>query len=133
VRASADGSGSVTPFLLLLVVTLCALLALVAEGGVVMSARIAAEAEAEQAARAGASVLGAATLRGGGIASGGRAAVAAAERSMAESGHPGKAWASGRSVTAHVTPYELGTPLLAIIGISRVLVSAEASAKAVAG
>ena len=124
--------GAVTPFLMLLVVALTAVLGLVAEGGQVMSAREAAAQEAEQAARAGASVLSAAKLRSGGIATGGPAAVAAAEELMAASGHPGLAWASGTSVTARIDPYEVATPMLAVVGILHIAVSAEASARAVA-
>jgi type II secretory pathway pseudopilin PulG len=130
---SRPETGSVTPFVLLLVVALCAVLALVAEGGALMTARLATEAEAEQAARAGAAVLSAATLRAGGIATGGQAAVAAAERYMAEGGHPGRAWATADSVTAEVNPYTVATPLLSLVGISGETVTASATAVAVAG
>ena len=130
---SRPETGSVTPFVLLLLVALCAVLALVAEGGALMTARLATEAEAEQAARAGAAVLSAATLRAGGVATGGQAAVAAAERYMAENGHPGQAWATGDSVTAEVRPYTVATPLLSLVGIGHETVAASATAIAVAG
>jgi len=132
-RPGERDAGSVTPFFLLLVTALCAVLALVTEGGALMTARLAAETEAEQAARAGAAVLSAATLRAGGIATGGAAAVGVAEQFMAGAGHPGTAWASAGSVTAAVRPYEVPTPLLALAGVREVLVSGSATAEAVAG
>lgn len=126
-------AGSVTPFVLLLTVALAAVFGLVAAGGRVMSIREAAMTEAEQAARAGAAVLSAATLRSGGIATGGAAAVAEAELVMSQSGHKGTATADGDSVTAVVSPFRVSTPLLALIGLRHVTVSASATARAVSG
>lgn len=125
--------GSVTLFVLLLAVGLTALLGLVAEGGLVLSQREAALAEAEQAARAGAAVLTPATLRSGGITTGGPAAIRAAKAIMAASGHPGVASDVGGMVTATVTPFRVATPLLALAGVPSIMVSASASAEAVAG
>ncbi len=125
--------GSVTPFVLLLCLGLATLLGLVAEGGLVLSARETVLAEAEQAARAGAAMLTPATLRAGGIAPDGAAAVTAAEADMAASGHPGVATDHDGTVTATVRPFRVRTPLLALAGVPSITVTASASAEAVAG
>jgi hypothetical protein len=125
--------GSVTPFVLLLTVALAAVLGLVVEGGRVMSIREAAMTEAEQAARAGAAVLTAETLRSGGIATGRAAAGAEADLVMSQSGHSGTATATGDSVTASVNPFRVSTPLLSLVGLRHVTVSASATASAVSG
>jgi hypothetical protein len=126
-------AGSVTPFVLIVCVCLAALLGLVAEGGLVLSAREAAVAEAEQAARAGAAVLSPDTVRAGGTSDGGSSAVGVAEYFMILNGHPGTANAAGGVVTATVSPFRVSTPLLALAGIATVTVTATASAQAVAG
>lgn len=125
--------GSVTPFVLLVCVCLAALLGLVAEGGLVMSTRETAVAEAEQAARAGAAVLTPNTLRAGGTSSGGSSAVNVAEFLMALSGHPGTATDQGGVVTATVSPFQVSTPLLALAGVGTITVTASAHARAVTG
>jgi len=125
--------GSVTPFVLLMCVCLAALLGLLSEGGQVLAARETAVAEAEQAARAGAAVLNAGTIRSGRISTGGGQAVAVAEFLMAVSGHPGTARDIGGNVTATVTPFAVSTPLLALAGIGSITVGASASSRAVAG
>jgi hypothetical protein len=125
--------GSVTPFVLLVCVCLAALLGLVAEGGAVMSAREAAVAEAEQAARAGAAVLTPTTVRAGGTSTGGASAIEVAEFLMALSGHPGTATDVGGVLTARVAPFRISTPLLALAGVDDITITASASARAVAG
>ncbi|MGC9962536.1 MAG: hypothetical protein ABSE47_11630 [Acidimicrobiales bacterium] len=132
-RSREDDAGSVTPFVLLLCACLAALLGLVAEGGLVLSDRETALAEAEQAARAGVAVLTTSTLRAGGIATGGGAAISAAERFMARSGHPGTASEANGVITATVTPFRVSTPLLALAGVASISVTASASASAVVG
>ncbi len=126
-------AGAVTAFVVLLVVALAALLGLVAEGGEVLSVKEAAVAEAEQAARAGAAALVPATVRLGGISTGGAAAVGAAEYYMALNGHPGTAVDRDGTVTATIKPFPVATPLLALVGIGSMTVTASASATAVAG
>jgi hypothetical protein len=125
--------GSVTPFVLLLCLALAALLGLIAEGGLVLSAREAAVGEAEQAARAGAAVLTPATVRSGGTSTGGTRAVAVAEYLMALDGHPGTAIDVNGVLIAVVTPFRIRTPLLALAGVGSISVTATASARAVAG
>jgi len=125
--------GSVTPFVLLVCVCLAALLGLLAEGGLALSARETAVAEAEQAARAGAAVLTPGTVRAGRTSNGGSSAIAVAEYLMALSGHPGTATAAGGVVTATVSPFRVSTPLLGLAGVGSISVTATASARAVAG
>jgi hypothetical protein len=132
-RYRTSARGSVTPFVLLLCLCLTALLGLVAEGGLVLSARETAVAEAEQAARAGAAALTPATLRAGGISSGGLEAIDTAEHLMAMDGHPGTATDVSGLVTATVSPFRVSTPLLALAGVPFILVTASASASAVVG
>ncbi|HXY44247.1 MAG TPA: hypothetical protein VEH29_08665 [Acidimicrobiales bacterium] len=125
--------GSLSPFVLLLCLCLAGLLGLVAEGGIVLSVRETAVAEAEQAARAGAAVLTPAALRGGRITSAGSEAVEVAENVMALSGHPGTATDLRGVVTATVLPFRVSAPLLGLAGVSSISVSATASATAVDG
>jgi hypothetical protein len=130
---SGRDDGSVSPFVLLLCLALAALLGLVAEGGLVLSAREAAVSEAEQAARAGAALLTPATVRSGGISTGGARAVAVAEYLMALDGHPGTATDVDGVLTAVVTPFRIRTPLLALAGVGTISVTATASARATVG
>jgi hypothetical protein len=60
-------------------------------------------------------------------------ATAAAEQYMAAWGHPGSAVVIGTAVVATVRTYELATPLLALVGIDSLPVSASASATVVVG
>jgi hypothetical protein len=125
--------GSIAAFTVLLCTALVALLGLVAEGGQVLADRETAMAEAEQAARTGAAQLSAGTLHLGGIVDGGAEPVHAAEYVMAADGHPGTARAAAGLVTVTVTPFSVSTPLLSLVGIPSVTISAHASAEAVAG
>ncbi|HLN07208.1 MAG TPA: pilus assembly protein TadG-related protein [Acidimicrobiales bacterium] len=131
-RASSPELGAVTPFVMLLCVALVALLALVVDGGRVLNARETALSEAEQAARAGAVQLSASSLHGGLTAVQVASAIATAERYMAASGHPGSATVAGTVVVTTVR-FLLPTPLLALVGISALPVSASAAATAVVG
>lgn len=132
-RALQYQEGSIAAFTVLICVGLAALMALVAEGGQVLVARETAMAEAEQAARAGAAVLSPATLHAGGILDDGLGPTEEAEYVMAAAGHAGTATAASGEVTATVNPFSVPTPLLSIVGISSISVTARASADAVAG
>jgi len=125
--------GALTPFVMLLCLALMAVLALVVDGGRALSARETALSEAEQAARVGAAQLSAASLRAGQTAFQVQSALAAGEQYMAASGHPGSVTVSGSIVVATVHTYQLPTPLLALVGIDHLAVSASASATAVVG
>jgi hypothetical protein len=125
--------GSVTPFVLLLCTGLAALVGLLAEGGLVLAAREATVAEAEQAARAGAAALAPSRVRAGSITALPSSAVAAAESVMSASGHPGTATDADGVVTVRVAPFTIRTPLLALAGIGSITVTATSSARSVAG
>jgi len=125
--------GALTPFVMLLCVALIALLALVVDGGRALRARETALIEAEQAARLGAAQLSVASLHAGLTAFQVANATAAAQRYMAAAGHPGSAVVIGTSVVATVRTYALATPLLALVGIDDLPVSASAAATVLVG
>lgn len=125
--------GAVTAFVVLWIAVLAVLLGLAIDVGMALSARQGAYAEAEQAARAGAAALAAGALRAGAVAPASTAAVAAAERFMAAAGHPGTAVVHGDEVFATVSPYRVPTPLLGLVGMPSLAVSATASATALPG
>ena len=125
--------GALTPFVTLLCVALIAVLALVVDGGRALHARETALTEAEQAARVGAAQLSVASLHAGLTTFQVASATAAAEQYMAAWGHPGSAVVIGTAVVATVRTYELATPLLALVGIDSLPVSASASATVVVG
>jgi hypothetical protein len=123
-----DESGALTAFVLLLLVAFMALLGLVVDGGAVLTAHQAAEVEAEQAARAGASAISVDALRQGIVQLDAPAAVAAAEQFAAVSGHPGTATVDGGVVTVRIQ-YLIPTAVLGIVGIPNLSVTAAASAE----
>ncbi len=127
-----DQDGSLSAFVVLLLVALMALLGLVVDGGSALSARQSAVDEAEQAARAGAGALSVEALRAGALQLDPSAAVAAAESFARAAGHPGTASVSGGVVTVQIR-YRVPTEVLGIIGIDSLPVSAQASAVDVQG
>jgi Tfp pilus assembly protein PilX len=125
--------GVVATYVMLLAVALMALIGLGVEGGVALGSRQSAYAEAEQAARAGAAALSAASLRDGLVTVADAGAVASAEGYMIAAGHPGTAEVDGDEVIATVTPFSIPTPLLGLAGAPSLTVSASAAAVAVTG
>jgi len=130
IRSGQDGS--ISAFVVLLLVACMALLGLVVDGGSALSARQSAADEAEQAARAGAGALSVEALRSGSLRLDPTAAVASAELFASVAGHPGTASVAGGVVTVRVS-YRVPTEILGIIGISSLPVSAVASAVDVRG
>jgi len=130
--ARRNHDGSVTAFVVLLLVALMVLLGLVVDGGSALSARQSAMDEAEQAARAGAGALSVDALRDGSLELDPAAAVAAAESFTRAAGHPGTASVTGGVVTVQVQ-YRIPTDVLGIVGIGSLPVSAKASAVDVQG
>jgi Flp pilus assembly protein TadG len=122
-----DQNGSISAFVVLLLVALVVLLGLVVDGGSALSARQSAADEAEQAARAGAGALSVQALRAGSLQLDPAAAVAAAESFTAAAGHPGTASVSGGVVTVQIH-YRVATVVLGIVGIQSLPVSAVAAA-----
>jgi Flp pilus assembly protein TadG len=125
-------NGAIAAFVVLIMVGLLALLGLVVDGGSDLTAHQAAQVEAEQAARAGAGALSIDALRDGETLIDAPAAIAAAERFMAEAGHPGSAVLSGGVVTVHIR-YQVPTAILGLIGINWLDVSAAAAAVDIGG
>lgn len=126
-------AGSLAAFVVLFSVALFALLGLVAEGGAALDARMAAVTEAEQAARAGAADLSPATVHAGGLLDDGAGPVSRAEAVMASYGHPGVATVSGSAVSVTIRPFSVATPLLGLVGVPTMTVTATATARPIAG
>jgi Flp pilus assembly protein TadG len=131
-RHGREDRGSLTAFVALFLVALMALLGLVVDGGREMSADQAAQAEAEQAARAGAGALSVQGLRSGQIQVDQQQAISDAVGFTVTSGHPGSVSVEGGVVTVTVI-YSMPTSVLGIIGVSSLRVSATASAVDIAG
>jgi Flp pilus assembly protein TadG len=127
-----DQRGSISAFVVLLLLALVALMGLVIDGGSAFSARQATADVAEQAARAGAGALSVGALRSGSVQIDPAAAVAAAVAFAAATGHQATASVSGSVVTVQIR-YRIPTEVLGIIGISSLPVSATASATDVQG
>lgn len=109
-----------------------ALAGLVADGGRYLDSRQAAQAEAEQAARAGADSLDLNQLRSGNLQLDSQDAVSIAESFMTEAGHPGVAWADADSVHVQIS-YSEPTQLLGIVGVHSLRIVVTASATNIAG
>ncbi len=127
-----EENGSISAFVVLLLVALVALMGLVVDGGSALSAHQSAADEAEQAARAGAGALSVEALRTGSLQIDPVAAVTAAEAFTRAAGHPGVASVVGDSVTVQIR-YRIPTEVLGLIGIATLPVSAEATAVDVEG
>ena len=125
-------NGSLSAFVVLLLVALIALLGLVVDGGSALSARQSAADEAEQAARAGAGALSVEALRTGSLRIDPSAAVAAAEAFTRDAGHPRNAWVVGGTVSVEIH-YRIPTEVLGLVGINSLPVSAVATAVDVQG
>jgi len=130
--SESNESGSVSAFVVLLLVALFALMGLVIDGGSAIAARQAATDEAEQAARAGAGALSVDALRSGSVQIDPSAAVARAEAFTVAAGHPGTAVVSAGVVTVKVH-YRIPTDILGMVGITTLPVSGTASAVDVRG
>jgi Flp pilus assembly protein TadG len=130
--AGGSEEGSITAFVVLLLIAIFALMGLVVDGGSALSARQSAADEAEQAARAGAGELSVDALRSGSVQLDPVAAVNAAEQFTLAAGHPGTATVSSGTVTVKIH-YQIHTEILGLIGIDTLSVSASASSVDVQG
>ena len=124
---SISDEGSISAFVVLMLVAIFALLGLVMDGGSVLSARQSATDEAEQAARAGAGSLSVSALRSGVVQIDQQQAIETAEAFTVAAGHPGTASVSSGTVTVQIH-YRIRTEILGIIGVNSLPVSASASA-----
>jgi hypothetical protein len=132
-RPGATGDrGSLSAFVVLLLVAIFVLMGLVVDGGLAASARQQAADEAEQAARAGAGSISVEALRSGQLQIDDSAAISAAEQFMVAAGHPGVATVSSGSVQVEIR-YRIPTVILGIVGITTLPVSATATAVDVSG
>jgi len=131
-RQSALHEGSVSAFVVLLLVALFVVLGMVVDGGSALAAHQSAVDEAEQAARAGAGSLSVDALRAGSLQLDPQAAIASAEAFTAAAGHPGAVTVSGGVVTVSIH-YRVTTSVLGIVGIGALPVSATASAVDIGG
>jgi Flp pilus assembly protein TadG len=123
----ATETGSVSAFVVLLIVAVMAMMGLVVDGGRAMSAQQSAFDEAEQAARAGAGALSVSALRDGSVQIDPTAAVTAADAFMVADGHPGVATVSDGVVRVQIS-YQIQTQVLGIAHIFTLPVSASATA-----
>jgi Flp pilus assembly protein TadG len=127
-RAPRGGEpGSLTAFMAILSVALFVLVGLVVDAGRAISARSAASAVAQQAARVGAAQLSVGALRSGEVEIDPVQAIQAADAYLASIGEPGTATVVGQTVTVHIATDE-PTVILGIVGINHIAISVTASA-----
>lgn len=124
--------GTVSAFVALVAVALFVLLGLVVDGGRAISARLAADDAAEQAARAGAGQISVAELRAGQVVVDPLAASRAALAALQASGLRGTVTVNGDSVTVDADFAE-PTVILGIVGLTRISGSVQATAVDVHG
>lgn len=129
---STGEAGSISAFVVLVLLALFALMGLVLDGGNAIAAQQAAYDEAQQAARAGAGAVSIGAIRSGTIQIRNGVAIAVAVAYTVSSGHPGTASVSTGVVDVHVA-YRIPTVILGIIGIDSIPVSASASAVDIQG
>ena len=114
-RSRSSEEGSISAFVVLMLVAVFVLMGLVVDGGSALSARQSATDEAEQAARAGAGALSVSALRSGVVQIDQQQAIEAAEEFTVAAGHPGTASVSSGTVTVQIH-YRIRTEILGIIG-----------------
>jgi Flp pilus assembly protein TadG len=124
--------GSLSAFVMLLLVAIFVVLGLVVDGGLAASAREQAADEAEQAARAGAGSISVEALRSGQLQIDDSKAISTAEQFMTASGHPGVATVSSGRVQVAIN-YRIHTVILGIVGVTTLPVSATATAVDISG
>jgi hypothetical protein len=124
-------AGSVTAFTLILVLAVVAFAGLVLDGGLAVSAKVAAIDAAQSAARAGAQELDLQALRAtGGLRLDPARAQATARDWLARAGATGTVTATPDTVTVTVTARSR-TQLLQLVGVEAIPVAATATAQAV--
>jgi hypothetical protein len=124
--------GSLSAFVVLLLVAIFVLMGLVVDGGLAATARQQAAEEAQEAARAGAGSISVDALRSGQLEIDDTAAISAAEQFMVAAGHPGVATVSSGRVTVQIN-YRVHTVILGIVGITTLPVTATATAVDLSG
>jgi len=130
--STRNEEGSVSAFLVVVLIGLLALLGLVVDGGRALVAHQEAVDVAEQAARAGADALSVGGLRDGVVRMDATRARMAAEGYLRQAGLNGQVSIQGEWVKVSVTR-EMRTLLLGIVGLSRIKVVATGRARDVEG
>lgn len=124
--------GSVTVFVVGVLLALIVMGGLVFDGGALMAGHRQADAEAEGAARAAAERISISALRSGVVQLNRTEATAAAEGYLAHYGHVGTVAVTANTVTVTVT-YRVGMQVLDLIGIRSRSVTGTGQATAVEG
>ena len=127
-----DERGSVTVFVVGLLLALVVMGGLVFDGGALMAGHRQADAEAEGAARAAAERISIPALRSGLVQITRTEATAAAEGYLAHYGHVGTVAVTGNTVTVTVT-YRVDMQVFDLIGIRSKAVTGSGQATAVEG
>jgi hypothetical protein len=124
--------GSITVFVVGILLALAVLGGLVFDGGAIIAAHREADAEAEGAARAAAEQISIPALRSGQVQLVSNQATSAAQQYLRHYGHTGTVTIDGDTVTVTVT-YPIDMQVLNLIGISTKTVTGTANATAVEG
>ena len=124
--------GSVTVFVVGILLALVVLGGLVFDGGAIIAGHREADAEAEGAARAAAEQISIPALRSGQVQLMSNQATSAAQQYLRHYGHNGTVGIEGDTVTVTVT-YPINMQVLNLIGISTKTVTGTANATAVEG
>ena len=129
-----DESGQVSAFLVVFVSALILMAGLVVDGGVILAANRKAGAEAEAAARAGASVLDTDRYRSGGpLVLDPAGATRAAQDYLAEAGRAGTVRVSGPDTVEVEVTFSQPLVILGVIGLGPVTVTGEGKARSRVG
>lgn len=129
---TCDERGSVTVFVVGVLLALVVMGGLVFDGGALMAGHREADAEAEGAARAAAEQLSIPELRSGQVRLNPTQATAAAENYLRRYGHSGAVTVTGDTVTVSVR-YQVDMQVLDLVGIRSKTVTGTGQAMAVEG
>ncbi len=129
-----DERGQVSAFLVVFVSALILLAGLVVDGGVILAANRKAGAEAEAAARAGASVYDTGRYRAGGpLVLDPAGATRAAQEYVADTGHAGTVQVTGPDTVEVAITFSQPLVILGIVGIGPVSIRGEGKARSRVG
>ena len=127
-----DERGSVTVFVVGVLLALVVMGGLVFDGGAIMAGHRQADSEAEGAARAAAEQVSVSALRSGQLRLNSTQATAAAENYLRRYGHTGAVTVTGDTVTVTVT-YRVDMQVLDVVGIRSKTVTGTGHATAIEG
>ncbi|MFJ3779793.1 hypothetical protein ACIPX0_49840 [Streptomyces sp. NPDC090075] len=128
-----DDNGQVTPFVVILAVSIVMFAGLILDGGLALAAKIRAIGEAQEAARVGAQALNLAAYReSGALRMVPDEARARAQSYLASTDDTGAVSFTGDTITVTVTAHQ-HTQLLGLLGLDSLTVTATGSAHPVRG